>query len=115
MIAVLSSISPIVAVIAILSWIGGEKSVLRKPLYLRGGPWKILRWVGIPLVVYGVFFHPMPSGLEAVNYPMLIGSMMMLLGSARSRKRPVHGKPLFRLGDDSASNSRDLNRADKTE
>ena len=88
MISFFSSIAPIFAIIAFLSWFGGEFSVLQKRLYLRGGPWRILRWVGVLLSIYGFFIYPKTFDPELVNYPLLIGTTAMLLGSARTKNRP---------------------------
>ncbi|MDF1812051.1 MAG: hypothetical protein P1V20_07550 [Verrucomicrobiales bacterium] len=97
MISFLSSISPIIAIIGFMSWTGYGTSIFGKPLYLRDGIWKILRWVGVLWVIYGMFFFSDPLSEKAVNYPMLIGSIAMLVGSARTTKRPPNSKPLFKV------------------
>lgn len=99
MLSFLSSISPILAIIGFMSWTGYGTSVFGKPLYLRDGVWKILRWVGVPLVIFGMFFFSDPISEKTVNIPMILGSILLLIGSARTTKRPSNTKPLFKIPD----------------
>lgn len=97
MISTLSTISPLFAIIAIFSWFASDIDLLKKPLYLRTGIWRALRWVGTLVFLYG-FFRIDPLTIKAANYPMLLGAIAMLIGSARTTNAPKNQKPIFQLG-----------------
>jgi len=82
------SIATALALLAILNWIAGDRSVFGKSIALRRQSfWIASRWLGL-----GLFIAATAAGEErtsVLSWIALAGAVAMLVGTARKRRVPA--------------------------
>ena len=78
----ISTVADLLAVLALINWVGGDRSIRGRDLLIRrGAVWVALRWIGL-----GAWIATFPaSGHQDLwlDCAGVVGAVLLLLGTAR--------------------------------
>ena len=95
----------LVALIAGSNWVFGNRTTSGRELILRSGPfWRIFRWGGLAIFALAIAIQTLLDGHQGLATLALVGTFMMMVGTARKRIRqasPAHEKRTAEQDEDS--------------